>query len=64
MAEHEHSRRIVALLALCLVVRGTKTDASERVVDLTPAVRDEVANYLGGLPEKQPTDLFLPTHTG
>jgi integrase len=47
-----------------LTVERSKTDAGERVVDLTPALRDELALWLDRSPFKEPTDLVFPTLKG
>jgi integrase len=57
-------RRDVNLARGKLTVRKSKTDAGVRIVDLTPAVRDELATYLASRPEKRPGDLFFPTLAG
>jgi integrase len=52
------------------VTRGTlevvrsKTDAGVRIIDLTPALRDELAVWLHESSFKRPTDLVFPTTTG
>ena len=43
---------------------ASKTDAGKRVVDLTPALRDELALWLDRSPWKAPTDLVFPTLAG
>lgn len=43
---------------------ASKTDAGVRTVDLTPALRDELATYLDRSPWKKPTDLIFPTRNG
>ena len=57
-------RRHVNLARGTLTVQKSKTDAGVRVVDLTPALRDELAVWLDRSPFKQPTDLVFPTRTG
>jgi integrase len=57
-------RRHVNLARGTLTVQQSKTDAGVRVVDLTPALRDELALWLDRSPFKQPTDLVFPTSTG
>jgi integrase len=57
-------RRDVNLPKGTLVVGRSKTEAGIRTIDLTPALRDELAMYLARSPEKQPTDLMFPTLTG
>jgi integrase len=47
-----------------LRIEGTKTDAAARVVDLTPALRDELAVWLDKSPWKKPSDLVFPTSSG
>lgn len=44
-----------------LHVRGTKTDAAERTVDLLPVLRDELLAYAAALPERDPDALIFPT---
>jgi hypothetical protein len=44
-----------------LTVRQSKTGAGVRVVDLTPALREELAVWLDKSDFKQPTDLVFPT---
>jgi len=57
-------RRHVNLARGSLTVEQSKTDAGARVVDLTPALRDELAVWLDRSAFKQPTDLVFPTGTG
>ena len=57
-------RRDVNVLKATLAVRRSKTDAGVRTVDLTPALRDELALWLDRLPGKAPTDLVFPTLKG
>ncbi len=57
-------RRQVNLARGTLTIHKSKTDAGVRVVDLTPALRDELAVWLDRSPFKQPTDLVFPTRTG
>jgi integrase len=57
-------RRDVNLAKATLTVRASKTEAGERVVDLTPALREELFNYLACSPWTRPTDLVFPTLTG
>lgn len=57
-------RRDVNILRATLTVRQSKTDAGIRTVDLTPALRDELALWLDRSPFKQPTDLVFPTLKG
>ena len=47
-----------------LTVTKSKTEAGVRVVDLTPALREELALWLDRSPHKQPTDLVFPTQRG
>ena len=47
-----------------LTVERSKTDAGVRVVDLTPALRDELALWLDRSRFKEPTDLVFPTLKG
>jgi len=44
-----------------LHVRGTKTDAAERMVDLLPVLRDELLSYAAARPERDPDALIFPT---
>jgi integrase len=57
-------RQNVNLAKGTLTVAKSKTEAGVRVVDLTPALRDELANYLDRSPHKKPTDLVFPTSSG
>jgi integrase len=57
-------RRNVNTAKGTLTVQQSKTEAGVRVVDLTPALRDELANYLDRSPFKKQTDLVFPTSTG
>jgi integrase len=57
-------RRDVNLARGTLSVGEAKTDAGVRVVDLTPALRDELAVWLDRSPFKKPTDLAFPTSNG
>ena len=57
-------RRDVNVAKGTLTVRASKTEAGVRVVDLTPALRDELALWLDRLPVKGPTDLVFPTLAG
>lgn len=56
-------RRDVNLAKGELTVRESKTDAGARTVDLTPALRDELATYLDRA-DRQPSDLVFPTLKG
>ena len=47
-----------------LTVERSKTDAGVRVVDLTPALREELALWLDRSRFKEPTDLVFPTLKG
>jgi integrase/recombinase XerD len=47
-----------------LAVTKSKTEAGVRVVDLTPALRDELALWLDRSSFKEPTDLVFPTQRG
>lgn len=42
----------------------SKTDAGVRVVEIPPALRDELATFLDRSPHKQPTDLVFATGAG
>jgi integrase len=57
-------RRNVNLAKGTLEVVSSKTEAGARVVDLTPALRDELAVWLDRMPFKQPSDLVFPTLKG
>jgi integrase len=57
-------RRDVNLAKGTLTIRRSKTDAGLRVVDLTPALRDELATWLDRSKFKKPTDLVFPTQAG
>jgi len=47
-----------------LTVTAGKTDAATRVVDLSPALRDELAEWRTGTKYRAATDLVFPTHKG
>ena len=57
-------RRDVNLVKGTLTVRQSKTDAGVRIVDLTPALRDELAVWLDKSAFRQPGDLVFPTQRG
>jgi integrase len=57
-------RRDVNLVKGTLTVRQSKTDAGVRIVDLTPALRDELAVWLDKSEFRQPGDLVFPTQKG
>jgi integrase len=57
-------RREVNLAKGTLTIRRSKTHAGSRVVDLTPALRDELAVYLDRSRWKRPADLVFPTSKG
>jgi integrase len=57
-------RRHLNLAKGTLAVVDSKTAAGVRVVDLTPALRDELAVWLDRSPFKKPTDLVFPTLKG
>ena len=57
-------RRHVNLAKGTLTVAKSKTDAGVRIVELTPALRDELATYLDRSQYKKPTDLVFPTSSG
>jgi integrase len=44
-----------------LQVRGTKTDAAERTVDLLPVLRDELLSYAAARPDRDPDALVFAT---
>ena len=60
----ELERRHVNLARGTLTVLRSKTEAGRRVVDLTPALREELALWLDSVPFKQPTDPVFPTAKG
>lgn len=47
-----------------LRVRGTKTDAAERTVDLLPLLRDELSAWAAVDPDRDPGALVFATATG
>jgi integrase len=57
-------RRHINLARGTLTIESSKTDAGVRVVDLTPALRDDLAVWLDRSPFMKPTDLVFPTLTG
>jgi integrase/recombinase XerC len=57
-------RRHVNVAKGTLEIERSKTEAGWRIVDLTPALRDELAVWLDRLPFKEPTDLVFPTLKG
>src|SRR5262249_3971240 len=57
-------RQHINLARGTLAVVDSKTAAGVRVVDLTPALREELALWLDRSPYKQPTDLAFPTLKG
>jgi integrase len=57
-------RRHLNLANGTLAVVDSKTAAGVRIVDLTPALRDELAVWLDRSPFKRPTDLVFPTLKG
>lgn len=57
-------RRDVNVTRGTLEVAHSKTDAGVRTIDLTPALRDELAVWLDRSPFKRPTDRVFPTTTG
>ena len=57
-------RRDVNLARGTLTVRQSKTEAGVRTVDLTPALREELALWLDQSPEADPTDLVFRTNNG
>jgi integrase len=57
--------RDVDLAAGVLRVRGTKTDAAERTVDLLPVLRDELLAYAAARPDRGPDAyVFATTRAG
>jgi integrase len=57
-------RRQINIPRASLELEQAKTEAGVRVVDLTPALRDELAVWLDRSPHKGPTDLVFPTLSG
>jgi integrase len=57
-------RRDVDTARGTLTVRASKTEAGVREVDLTPALRDELAVWLDRSTFKRPTDPVFPTQAG
>jgi integrase len=57
-------RRSVDLVRGTLEVEASKTPTGRRVIDLPPALRDELALYLAGSPRREPDALVFPTKTG
>jgi integrase len=57
-------RRHVNLARGTVTVEQSKTDAGVRIIDLTPAVREELALWLDKSPRKRPTDRVFPTLAG
>lgn len=57
-------RRHVNLAKGALTIPRSKTQAGVRTIDLTPALRDELATYLDRSPWTKPTDLVFPTSSG
>lgn len=57
-------RRAIDVARGTLTVEESKTAAGVRIVDLTPALRDELAVYLADSPWQSPNDLVFPTSTG
>jgi integrase len=57
-------RQHVNLAKGTLTVVQSKAEAGIRVVDLPPALRDELATYLDASPHKKPTDLVFATSRG
>jgi integrase len=57
-------RRDVNIARGTLTVRDSKTEAGIRVVDLTPALREELALWLDRSSSREPTDLVFPTKEG
>jgi integrase len=57
-------RRHLNLAKGTLAVVDSKTAAGIRVVDLTPALREELALWLDRSPFKRPSDLVFPTAKG
>jgi integrase len=53
--------RDLDLAAGTLHVRGTKTDAAERTVDLLPVLRDELLAYAAARPDRDPDALVFAT---
>lgn len=57
-------RKDVNIAKGTLDVGKAKTEAGVRTVDLTPALKDELALHLHDSPFKRPTDLVFPTSSG
>lgn len=57
-------RQNVNLARGTLAIDSSKTEAGVRVVDLTPALRDELALWLDRSPFKEPSNLVFPTLKG
>lgn len=57
-------REDINLVKATITVRKSKTDAGIRVVDMPPALRDELAAYLADSPLQAPGDLAFGTSTG
>jgi integrase len=57
-------RRHVNLARGTLTIEQSKTDAGVRIVDLTPALREELALWLDHSPFKGPGDFVFPTLRG
>jgi len=57
-------RRHVNLARGTLTIERSKTDAGVRVVDLTPALRDELALWMDSSRFKRPSDPVFPTLKG
>jgi integrase len=57
-------RRDVDLARGTLTVAASKTEAGVRVIDLTPAVREELTLYLADSRWQDADDLVFPTRTG
>jgi integrase len=53
--------RDIDLASGTLHVRGTKTDAAERTVDLLPVLRDELLTYAAAQPDRDPDALVFAT---
>ncbi len=57
-------RRNVNIARGTLTVERSKTDAGERTIDLTPALREELAIWLDRSPFREQSDLVFATTTG
>jgi len=61
---HPLERRDVHLVRGELAIRESKTEAGVRTVEVTPALRDELVNWLARFPSIGPRDLVFATLSG